>query len=239
MLHSTARPSAHQSGDSLEPQWTAVPFGVVRGIGGERSTSDEVKAPRRVGIYVDGDNIGCNGARVLEYQILREFFARDGEVVRLRVFCGYDPLRYRADSNYATMIDGRRRAVEAAGGTLFLKRLKEKEHQGIQYLSGDTDGMIVLHAICDAIDLRLKRVVFVTGDGDFVEPVQELRRRDLVVDVVAFANVHWYLRRVASSFIDGFAIPGLIRPRRRRRWGGAAEERGEDQDGNAAGLVRR
>ncbi len=195
-------------------------------------------APERVGIYVDGDNIASNGARVLEYRVLRNCLAQGSEVARLSVFCGFDALRYRADHNYAVMIDGRRRAVEAAGGVLFLKRFKEKVHRGMQFLSGDTDALVVLHVAYDAIDLRLRRVVFVTGDGDFVEPVQELRRRGLVVDVVGFANVHWYLRRVASSFIDGFAIPGLIRPRRRRRWGGAAEERGEDQDGNAAGLVR-
>lgn len=173
----------------------------------------------RTGIYVDCDNTSHTGARVIEYDVLCDFFAADGEVVQLAAFCGYDPLAYRGNPHYARMINGRKRAVEQAGGHLHLKHLKEKTRQGLQYLSGDTDAVLVLRAVCDVNDLRLKRIVFVTGDGDFVEPVFELRRRGVVVEVVGFRNVHWLLKRVAARFIDGFSVEGLIRPRRKQSGG--------------------
>ncbi|MGW8188019.1 MAG: NYN domain-containing protein, partial [Desulfobacterales bacterium] len=67
----------------------------------------------------------------------------------------------------------------------------------------------------------LDRVIFATGDGDFVKVVRALQNRGCRVEIVAFQNVSKELRYEADMFMPGYLIPSLfpIKQPRGKNWG--------------------
>lgn len=56
---------------------------------------------KKVGIYVDVENINRNGGFGMQYDVLRKFVCRDGaEPMRLNAYVGFDKQRAQFDEKY-------------------------------------------------------------------------------------------------------------------------------------------
>lgn len=165
---------------------------------------------RRVGVFVDAENIRYNGGYQMRYDVLRRFAAREGGVLqRLNTYMAFDPERAREDLDYARKSRTYRQMVRDFGWKVTVKPVR-------RYI--DADGNVSTKANADldmAVDAllqsdRLEQILLVTGDGDFVQLVQALQNRGCRVELVGFKNVSGQLQRTADAFYSGFLIPDLL-----------------------------
>ena len=57
---------------------------------------------------------------------------------------------------------------------------------------------------------NLDKVLFATGDGDFVQVVKALQNKGCRVEAVAFQNISSNLKREVDLFMSGYLIPNLL-----------------------------
>ncbi|MEK8088854.1 NYN domain-containing protein [Thermithiobacillus plumbiphilus] len=178
------------------------------------------QSSNRLGVYVDAENIKCNGGFSLRYDVLRRFAVRDGaSPLRLNTYLAVDKQRTKVDAEYAERIEGYQRAVRDSGWKVIVKPVH-------WYFNEDGTWTSKANADLDlAVDVmlqsdRLDQVLLVTGDGDFLQVVKALQNKGCRVEVLAFKNVSRALQHEADVFYSGYLIPGLL-PMRDARipWG--------------------
>src|SRR4030066_1540065 len=164
---------------------------------------------RRVGVYVDSQNILRNGGYGMRYEVIRRFAARDGdEVMRLNAYVAIDEERAISDPNYKntlnfilTLRDLGFKAVEKAIRWY-------TDDSGRTYGKANLDMEMGLDIVSQSD--RLDMIYLFTGDGDFCSVVTMAQNKGCRVELVAFANVSGRLRREVDLVLPGFLIPGLL-----------------------------
>ena len=175
----------------------------------------------KVGVYIDAENMRLNGGFGMQYDVLREFACRDGaEAVRLNVYVAYDEERAAKDSKYKYKINEFFFVLREYGYKINRKIVKWfTDDSGSRYCKANADLDMAVDALLQSE--YLDRVVFATGDGDFVKVVRALQNRGCRVEIVAFQNVSKELRYEADMFMPGHLIPNLfpIKQPRGKNWG--------------------
>jgi uncharacterized LabA/DUF88 family protein len=175
----------------------------------------------KVGVYIDAENMRLNGGFGMQYDVLREFACRDGaEAVRLNVYVAYDEERAAKDSKYKYKINEFFFVLREYGYKINRKIVKWfTDESGSRFCKANADLDMAVDALLHSE--YLDRVVFATGDGDFVKVIRALQNRGCRVEIVAFQNVSKDLRYEADMFIPGYLIPNLfpIKQPRGKNWG--------------------
>jgi uncharacterized LabA/DUF88 family protein len=175
----------------------------------------------KVGVYIDAENMRLNGGFGMQYDVLREFACRDGaEAVRLNVYVAYDEERATKDPKYKYKINEFFFVLREYGYKINRKIVKWfTDDTGSRYCKANADLDMAVDALLQSE--YLDRVIFATGDGDFVKVVRALQNRGCRVEIVAFQNVSKELRYEADMFMPGYLIPNLfpIKQSRGKNWG--------------------
>jgi uncharacterized LabA/DUF88 family protein len=175
----------------------------------------------KVGVYIDAENMRLNGGFGMQYDVLREFACRDGaEAVRLNVYVAYDEERATKDPKYKYKINEFFFVLREYGYKINRKIVKWfTDDTGSRYCKANADLDMAVDALLQSE--YLDRVIFATGDGDFVKVVRALQNRGCRVEIVAFQNVSKELRYEADMFMPGYVIPNLfpIKQSRGKNWG--------------------
>ena len=175
----------------------------------------------KVGVYVDAENLRLNGGFGMQYDVLREFACRDGaEAARLNVYVAYDEERAAKDSKYKYKINEFFFALREYGYKINRKIVKwYTDDSGNRYCKANADLDMAVDALLQSENLD--RVLFATGDGDFVKVVRALQNKGCRVEIVAFQNVAKDLRYEADVFMPGYLIPSLfpLKQPRGKNWG--------------------
>ena len=143
----------------------------------------------KLGVFVDAENVKCNGGYQLRYDVLRRFAARNGgTLLRLNTYLAFDQERAREDTEYAKRSYVYQQTVRDFGWKVIIKNVRRYT---------DEEGNVTSKANADldmAVDALLQseyldRVVFATGDGDFVKVVvilvaRAIREQDLLAVVM-------------------------------------------------------
>lgn len=177
---------------------------------------------RKIGIYVDVENVTMNGGRGLQYDVLRQLACRGGgDPVRMNAYVRFDEARARSgDPTYTKVLEFHSRLRDSGF------KVVEKPVRWYHDASGERYGKA--NADLDmAVDMllqseRLDRVMLVSGDGDFVKVVEALQNRGLRIEVLAFQNVSQLLQNQVDLFLSGYLVPNLLPPPPQpdpKRWG--------------------
>lgn len=165
---------------------------------------------RKIGIYVDVENITMNGGRGMQYDVLREFSCRGGgDAVRMNAYVRFDEERAKSnDPTYERVLEFHSR-IRDSGFKVVEKPIRwYKDQQGQRYGKANADLDMAVDMLLQSE--RLDRVVLVSGDGDFVKVVEALQNRGLRVEAVGFDNVSKDLQIQADLYLSGYLIPGLL-----------------------------
>jgi len=174
---------------------------------------------KKVGIYVDVENINRNGGFGMQYDVLRKFVCRDGaEPMRLNAYVGFDKQRSLFDEKYRDKTRNFFSRIRGIGFKLVEKEVKwYQDENGNKFGKANADLDMAVDALLQSENLD--RVVMVTGDGDFTQVVRALQNKGCRVEVVAFDNVSSDLRKETDIFISGYLIPNLLPIRESNPWG--------------------
>ncbi len=166
-----------------------------------------------VGIYVDAANIQSNGGYGMQYDVLREYACHDfGEPVRLNAYVTFDAERAKTDKVYSRKTNKFFSALRDFGYKVIIKNYKWfTDDEGKPYAKANSDLDMAVDALLQSENMG--RVILATGDGDFVQVVRALQNKGCRVEIIAFENISFELRREADVFVSGYLIPNLLPPK--------------------------
>lgn len=165
---------------------------------------------RKIGIYVDVENITMNGGRGMQYDVLRKFACRGGgDPIRMNAYVRFDEAKAKAaDPAYEKVLEFHSR-IRDSGFKVVEKPIRwYRDQAGQRYGKANADLDMAVDMLLQSE--RLDRVVLVSGDGDFVKVVEALQNRGLRVEVIGFDNVSKDLQTGADLFLSGYLVPGLL-----------------------------
>jgi uncharacterized LabA/DUF88 family protein/cold shock CspA family protein len=165
---------------------------------------------RKIGIYVDVENITMNGGRGMQYDVLRQFACRGGgDPLRMNAYVRFDEERARSgDPSYERVLEFHHR-MRDAGFKVVEKPIRwYRDASGERYGKANADLDMAVDMLLQSE--RLDRVVLISGDGDFIKVVEALQNRGLRLEVVAFDNVAARLQNQADLYLSGYLIPDLL-----------------------------
>ena len=165
---------------------------------------------RKIGIYVDVENITMNGGRGMQYDVLRTFACRGGgDPIRMNAYVRFDEEKAKAgDPAYEKVLEFHSR-IRDSGFKVVEKPIRwYRDQAGQRYGKANADLDMAVDMLLQSE--RLDRVVLVSGDGDFVKVVEALQNRGLRVEVMGFDNVSKDLQTRSDLFLSGYLVPGLL-----------------------------
>jgi uncharacterized LabA/DUF88 family protein len=174
----------------------------------------------KVGVFVDVSNVYSNGGQKMRFDVLRQYAQTRGTIQRLNAYVSIDAERSRSDRDYMDRVMSFHEVLRDFGYHTDVHEVKwyydpDSERR---YGKVNTDMTMAVDLILQARNLDL--VILVTGDGDFVKPMQAARDMGCRVEIIAFDNASHALRREADAFISGYLIPELVPTNRRDTpWG--------------------
>lgn len=179
---------------------------------------------RKIGIYVDVENITMNGGRGMQYDVLRELACRGGgDPIRMNAYVRYDEERAKSgDPTYERVLEFHSR-IRDSGFKVVEKPIRwYRDQAGQRYGKANADLDMAVDMLLQSE--RLDRVVLVSGDGDFVKVVEALQNRGLRLEAIGFDNVSKDLQTQADLYLSGYLVPGLLPPgpgngEERKAWG--------------------
>jgi uncharacterized LabA/DUF88 family protein len=174
----------------------------------------------KVGVFVDVSNVYSNGGQKMRFDVLRQHAQMRGTIQRLNAYVSYDADRARTDRDYAERTTGFHEVLRDLGFHTTVQEVKwyYDAESDRRYGKANTDMNMAVDMILQARNLDL--VILVTGDGDFVKPMQAVRDVGCRVEVIGFDNTSQALRKEADAFISGYLVPELIPTNRRETsWG--------------------
>ena len=174
----------------------------------------------KVGVFVDVSNIYSNGGMRMRFDVLRQYAQIHGSVQRLNAYVSLDTERARSDRDYSERTGRFHDVLRDLGFHTTVKEVRwYYDHDtDRRYGKANADMDMVIDMINQSKNLDL--IILLTGDGDFVRPMQYVRDMGSRVEVVAFENISQTLRKEADFFMSGYLIPELIPTNRRDRpWG--------------------
>jgi uncharacterized LabA/DUF88 family protein len=165
---------------------------------------------KRIGVFVDGENIKYNGGFHIRYNSLKKFAARDGGTIqRMNTYLALDNERYKSDAEYKKSVRSFQDALRDTGWKICEKSVKWfSKPDGSLYSKANADVDITVDII--RASERLDKIILVTGDGDFISLVEYTQKIGCQVEVVGFQNVSKDLQKSCDLFMSGYLIPGLV-----------------------------
>lgn len=184
---------------------------------------------KRIGVFVDGENIKYNGGFHIRYNSLKKFAARDGgSIQRMNTYLALDNERYKSDAEYKKSVRSFQDALRDTGWKICEKSVKWfNKPDGSSYSKANADVDITVDVI--RASEKLDKIILVTGDGDFVSLIEYIQKAGCQVEVVGFQNVSKDLQKSCDLFMSGYLIPGLVTD---------ASEDGHTQWGGMGSKVR-
>lgn len=164
----------------------------------------------KVGVFVDSENIRCNGGYQMRYDVLRRFASRRGGVLlRLNTYMAFDQERAKIDPEYNKRASIYQQTVRDIGWKVIVKKVHRfTDEEGVVTTKANADLDLAVDAMLQAENLD--EILLVTGDGDFLQVVIALQNRGCRVEVLGFRNVARQLQRQADGFYSGYLIPDLL-----------------------------
>jgi uncharacterized LabA/DUF88 family protein len=164
----------------------------------------------KLGVFVDAENVKCNGGYQLRYDVLRRFAARNGgTLLRLNTYLAFDPERAREDPDYAKRSYIYQQTVRDFGWKVIIKNVRRyTDEEGNVTSKANADLDLAVDAMLQAE--KLDQILLVTGDGDFLQLVSALQNRGCRVELLGFRNVSRRLQRQVDDYFSGFLIPDLL-----------------------------
>jgi uncharacterized LabA/DUF88 family protein len=181
---------------------------------------DAFSVSAKVGVFVDVSNVYMNGGGKMRFDVLRQYAQAYGSVIRLNAYVTYDGARAEEDLEYKDRARGFHEAIRSIGYYVHITPVKwfTDPDTNRRFGKANADMNMAIDVILQAPHLDM--VFLLTGDGDFVRPIQALRNMGCRVQVIAFDNVSRDLREEADTFVSGYLIPELIPTNRRETpWG--------------------
>ena len=165
---------------------------------------------RRVGVFVDAENVRYNGGYQMRYDVLRRFAARESGVLqRLNTYMAYDEERARDDMEYKKKSRIYQQMVRDFGWKITVKIVRRyTDEAGNVTTKANADLDMAVDAMLQAD--KLDQVLLVTGDGDFIQVVSALQNKGCRVELIGFKNVSNLLKQTVDAFYSGFLIPDLV-----------------------------
>lgn len=172
----------------------------------------------RVGVYADVPNTYRNGGQRLQYDVLRQFAARDyAEPLRLNAYVTFDTARAERDETYregALSFHGKLRDY---GFKVVVKEVQTPDLRGLDEEAraaayrGPTASPDVDLAV-DALlqSENLDRIVLASGNGDFLALIHALQSRGCRVELVGLDHTAPALKDQVDLYVNGYLIPGLV-----------------------------
>lgn len=169
-----------------------------------------VKMMRRVGVYVDGNNVELNGGHGMRYDVLRALAGRAGaEVQRLHAYLTYDQRRAERSTDYEAKVKAYQGALRDKGFRVTVKPARRyRDEDGVEIITANAELGMAIDLLAESE--RLDTVLLVTSDSDFTQVVRALQIKGCRVEVLGFDNVSPDLRDAADQFINGYLIPSLL-----------------------------
>ena len=163
----------------------------------------------RVGVFCDLSNIYQNGGQRLRYDVLRQYAQLYGDVLRLNAYLSYDADRAEQDRPYREKALGFQEALREMGWQVIQKEVKwYQQENGSKIGKANADVDMAVDILTSAANLDM--VIIVTGDGDFVRPIQVVRDMGRRVEGIGLDNVSGDLKRAVDSYVSGFILPNLV-----------------------------
>ena len=156
----------------------------------------------------------------MRFDVLRQYAQTRGIIQRLNAYVSYDAERSRTDRDYAERATGFHDVLRDLGFHTTVQEVKwyTDPDSERRYGKANTDMTMAVDLILQARNLDL--AILVTGDGDFVKPMQAARDMGSRVEIISFDNSSQALRKQADAFISGYLIPELVPTNRRETpWG--------------------
>ncbi len=182
--------------------------------------SNQIISSARVGVFVDVSNVYSNGGQKMRFDVLRQYAQTRGMIQRLNAYVTYDAERARNDRDYADRTTGFHDVLRDLGFHTDVHEVKwyYDAESDRRYGKANADMTMAVDLILQSRNLDL--VTIVTGDGDFVKPIQAIRDMGCRVEVIAFDNASNALRKEGDAFTSGYLIPELVPTNRRDTpWG--------------------
>jgi uncharacterized LabA/DUF88 family protein len=161
-----------------------------------------------------------NGGQRLRFDVLRQYAQAQGMVQRLNAYVTFDAERAKTDREYGDRTTRFHDVIRDLGYHTTVKEVQwfYDPDSRRRYGKANADMDIAIDLINQA--KNLDTIVLLTGDGDFVRPVQHVRDMGCRVEVIGFDNVSQNLRKEADTYLSGYLIPELIPTNRRDTpWG--------------------
>jgi len=174
----------------------------------------------RTGVFVDVENVNCNGGRAMSYAVLADFARRDGgEALRMNAYLAFDEDRARDDTGYRERAMRYHFALRASGFKVIEKKVRwYRTEEGKMVSKANSDLDLGVDMLLQSN--KLDRVILLSGDGDFVQVVRAVQNLGCRVELVAFQNVSYDLRRECDFFLSGYLVPNLVSvPGKAPAWG--------------------
>jgi uncharacterized LabA/DUF88 family protein len=162
----------------------------------------------RVGVFCDLSNIYQNGGVGMRYDVLRQYAQLYGDVLRLNAYLSYDAERGERDRVYRDKALGFQDALREMGWQVICKNVKWYDNDGARVGKANADVDLAVDILTSAANLDM--IIVLTGDGDFVRPIQVVRDMGRRVEGIGLDNVSGDLKRAVDSYVSGFIIPNLV-----------------------------
>ena len=165
---------------------------------------------KRVGVFVDAENVRYNGGYQMRYDVLRRFAARNsGHLLRLNMYLAFDADRAKEDTEYARKTYNYHNTLRDFGWKVITKNVKRyTDAEGNVTTKANSDLEMAVDAMLQAENLD--EILLLTGDGDFLTLVTALQNKGCRVELMGFNNVSRVLTRQVDAYHSGFLIPDLI-----------------------------
>lgn len=166
----------------------------------------------KAGIFLDVENLSRNGGWGMRYQVVKQLVEAQGVVIlRANAYLAADLDREKVDRDLQRRGEEFRNAVRRNGYHLVIKPVhRYTDETGVTVMKANADMELAVDALLQSENLDY--ILLGTGDGDFIRLVRALQNRGKRVDLLAFGNVSFALRREVDYFFSGFMVPQLLPP---------------------------
>lgn len=162
------------------------------------------------GIYVDAENIRLCGGYGMQYNILAQCATRENAVLlKASCYIAEDYERTQTDKEFKNKLFNYYNILQKYGFKVIRRRIKKyTDENGVISVKANMDMDLTMDAITQC--RNLDRIIIVTGDGDFIKPIQYIQSRGCHVTVIGFDNVNRKLQEVADLYVSGYLIADLL-----------------------------
>jgi len=164
----------------------------------------------KAGIFLDIGNLSRNGGWGMRYPVVRQLVEAQGAtVLRANAYLNADLDREDEDPDLRRRGEEFRNALRRMGYRLTVRQERRfSDENGNTFIKGAAELDLALDALLQSE--QLDYLLIGSGDAAFIRLVQTLQNRGKRVDLLAFGNLSFALKREADCCFSGFLVPQLL-----------------------------